>query len=111
MKPCRWLALVAILIVCTSAHALITSPLPMKDILENSTYIVLAKVSRFEPDKKRMILTITDDLKDKAAFRQIPIVLEGDIEGKALNHPAQLMKRLAADLPVVVFIMKKENRY
>lgn len=114
MRKCKWLGLgLTLLVFAATAHGLITSPLPMEKIMNDSTYAVMAKVSTFEPDKKHMILTVTDFLQGKPAFRQVPIVLEGDLEAKKLKHPADLMKRLGPDLPVVLFIThdRKANKF
>lgn len=112
MKACRWLGLfVTLLTFAAAAEGLITYEFPLSKLVPDSNYIVMAKITTYEPNNKRMIVTVTDDIKGKLPFRQIPIVLEGDKQGKEHGHPAELMKRLAADLPVLMFILELENRY
>jgi hypothetical protein len=110
MKPCRWLGLaLTLLIFAATAHGVITAPYPLKQFMERSDYVVMAKVTSFDAQNKRMILTVTEDIKGKPTFRQVPVLLEGE-KDKNRDHPAALMKRLATDLPVMMFILhKKEN--
>jgi hypothetical protein len=108
MKPCRRLSVVcAFLLFAAAINGAITAPLELKKLVEDSTYVVMAKVTTFDPQNKRMIVTLTDDLKGKAVFRRVPILLEGDNEGRRFNHPAMLIKRLTVELPLVMFILRK----
>jgi hypothetical protein len=103
----------AVLVVAATAEAVIKAPLPLKQILKESQYIVLAKVDQLYPDKPAMSLKIEEDLKGKAPFRTLPIFLKGGKEAEKLNHTPQLLKRLAPELPVVLFVHydAKTERY
>src|ERR1700677_3135063 len=111
MKTCRWLSLgLTVFVLCAgAAHGLIATALKLEKILGDSKYVGMAKISSYEPDKKRMILTLTEDIHGKPAFRQIAVLMEGDKDAAKYKQMPLLMKRLAADLPVVLFIAHKEN--
>ena len=112
MKIYRWLGLsLALLIFTTSADGVIMAKFSLSDIMKVSTYVVMAKVESFEPQNKRMILKFTDDIQGKPVFREVPVIMEGDDEGKKEGHIPLLMERLAVNLPIVMFIVHdKENK-
>ena len=110
MKTYRWLCLsLALLVIVSTGQGAITALLPLKKLVEDSNYVLVAKVGNFDSQGKKMILTVTEDLKGKATFRQIPMILVGDDEAKKFDQPAALLKRLANDLPIVLFVNHKKE--
>lgn len=86
------------------ATAVIESPLPMKRILKDTQFIFTAKVTTFDKEKGLAIFTVQENLKGKVPFKQMSLPLPPDKEGvRENNRPSFLVKRLAADLPVVWF--------
>jgi outer membrane protein assembly factor BamB len=99
---------VSLVLLVGPAYALISRPLPLSHFLAQSDYILTAKVEKIDAtaEKPRLLLTVDEDLKDKAPFRKLGAVLTGDSDAKKLDHIPQLLKRLAPDLPLVVFVSK-----
>ena len=49
------------------------------------------------------MFVVKDDLKGQVPFRRLPVSLTGDAAARKDNQVPQLLDRLAADLPLVVF--------
>jgi outer membrane protein assembly factor BamB len=99
------------MLIGTSAEAVITAQFPLKDVLANGQYIFVAKVEKIDPVKPALVLKVDEKLKGKPPFEKLPINLTGDSEGQKLKHTPQLLKRLAPDLPLVVFVNQRGKRY
>jgi outer membrane protein assembly factor BamB len=104
---------VSLALLAGPAYALISRPLPLSHFLAQSEFILTAKVEKIDTtaEKPRFLLTVGDDLKGKAPFRKMGVVLTGDADAKKYDHTPQLLKRLAPDLPLVVFISKTGKRF
>jgi hypothetical protein len=83
---------------------LITALLPLKDILSTNEFILIAKVEKIFAGKPAVVLAVAEDLKGKAPFRKLPIALTGDSEAKKEKQVPLLLKRLAPDLPLILFV-------
>ena len=103
-------SLFIMLIATPALVAVITAQLPLQDVIRGSQYIVLAKVEKLHPDKPAMVLSVEEDLKGKIPFRKLPVHLKGDSEAEKLKHVPQLLKRLADDLPIVLFVEDKPKK-
>src|SRR5215471_8995175 len=99
---------VSLVLLVGPAYALITRPLPLSHFLAQSEFILTAKVAKIDTtaENPRVLLTVDDDLKGKASFRKLGVVLTGDADARKYDHTPQLLKRLAPDLPLVVFVSK-----
>ncbi len=107
-----WILAAAVLVSVTSAaHGVITALTPLRAFLADSQWVLVAKVEKLYPEKHGMVLAIAEDLKGKAAFRKLTISLAGDKEGQKTNDPARLLKRLAGNTPLVLFINQNEQLY
>jgi outer membrane protein assembly factor BamB len=112
----RWMVVgfivgIGILLPGGRVQALITRLIPLRETLTNEL-IFLGKVEKVYPDKPALVLKVDEQLKGKAPFTRLPISLKGDSEAKKYNHTAQLQKRLAAQMPVILFVNKRnENLY
>jgi hypothetical protein len=93
-----------VLFLAPAAHGVITELLPLRKVVQSANYVCVAKVDQFFPDKPAMVLAVQEDLRGKNPFRKMPVVLEGDDEAKKLKHVPQLLKRLAPDLPLILFV-------
>jgi outer membrane protein assembly factor BamB len=97
------LAVALLLGWCAAAEAVITFLYPLKDALKGHEFIAVAKVDKLLPEKPAAVLTLIEDLKGKFPVRRLPINLSGDEYAKENNHVPQMLKRLAPDLPLVLF--------
>lgn len=93
------------------AQAVITRLTPLKEVLGAEQFIFIAKVEKLDPDKPSLILTVDADLKEKVPCRRLPVNMTGDSEASKDKHTQILFKRLAVDLPVVVFASKRGKQY
>src|SRR5436190_213031 len=93
------------------AHAVIKADTPLKAIEGDSTYILVGKVEQYFPDKPAMLVTVTEDIKGKAPFRQLPINCKITDQKSAKNNQIEpLMKRLGADLDIIFFVNPKGKK-
>jgi outer membrane protein assembly factor BamB len=93
------------------AQALITALTPLQNVLQQSTFIVSARVESVDADKPALVLVVEDDLKGKMPVRKVPILLKGDAEAKKKNHLPLILKRVTPKLPLVVFLLKQDKKY
>src|SRR5215813_409850 len=98
------LAGVLVLLAAGPCPAVITALTPLKAFLEDADFVVMTKVEKLYPEKPAMVLAVTNDLKGKAPFRRLPVNLSGDEEAKKQKDVPALLKRLAPDMPVILFI-------
>ena len=97
--------LLAALLLAHEAVAFIQKLFPLQEFIDDSDYLFMAKVERVDPDKPSAVLVLGEHLKGKAPFTRIPINLTGDKQ----KHTPQLLKRIAADLPLVVGVKKQDD--
>jgi outer membrane protein assembly factor BamB len=104
------LAVVFLLALSTSTYAIIAVALPLSAIVNDSEYIVVAKVEKIDAEAPLIVLNVQEDLKGKAPFRRMAITFKGDEDAKKFNHVPQLLTRLAPDLPVIVTILAPREK-
>ncbi len=104
------LCLLVAIFTAASVLAVITAELPLQRINKESQYIVAVKIEKLYADKPAMVLAPEQDLKGKLPYRKLPVLLKGDSEAEKLKHVPQLLKRLADDLPLVLFIEEKGKK-
>ncbi len=102
---------IAVWLAASQVQAFITALYPLKDVLAGGQFIFMAKVEKIDPDKPALILGVGEKLKGNPAFDKMPMNLVGDSEGQKAKHTQQLLKRLAADMSVVVFVNQRGKRY
>ena len=84
----------------------------MKSVLSGNRFILMARVEKLDPQKLTAVLIVTEDLKDKLPMRRLPLNLgTGDSDAKKLGHTPLILKRLAVDLPVVLFVENKGAKF
>ncbi len=91
------------------ALGVITALTPLKAFLSDSQFIAVVKVEKLLPEKPAMILTVAEELKGKTPFSRLRVNLTGDKEAEKEKHLPQLLKRLAPELSLVLFINKRGN--
>ncbi len=99
------IVLMVALLVTHQAIAFIQKLFPLQEFIDDSDFLFTAKVEKVDPNKPSAVLVLGEHLKGKAPFARIPINLTGDKQ----KHTPQLLKRIAADLPLVVGVKKLEN--
>jgi outer membrane protein assembly factor BamB len=102
---------VALLVATQTSKAVITRLTPLREVLASEQLILATKVEKLDSEKPAVVLQIEEDLKGKAPFRKLPIHLAADSEGQREKHTGKLLKRLAPELPVIVFASKRGKRY
>jgi outer membrane protein assembly factor BamB len=102
---------IGLLLAATPAHALITRPMPLRLLLEDSTFIVAATVESVDADKPAMVVVVEEDLKGKSPLRKLPVLFKGDAEAKKNKHVPLILKRVAPKLPLVLFILQRDKKY
>jgi outer membrane protein assembly factor BamB len=100
----------ALVLAGPSAFAVITRLTPLSEILKDQQYICLARVDKLDPQKPAVVLSVAEDFKGKLPYRRLPVNLKGDSEARKHDHVAQLLKRLAPDLPVILFANPRGKR-
>ena len=103
----RWIVLIVALgwaiASQQTARAVIQVEQPLYKIIfgETTAFIFVAKVTRLDPARPTMVVVPGDSLKGKAPWERLPVNLKG--EEKEIP---KLLKRLADDLPLVLFVTK-----
>ena len=105
------LLVVGLLLVGGPVRAVITSAPSLKKLLAGVQYVCTARVEKLDPDRPAMVLTVDGDLKGKMPVRRLALNLKGDSDAAKYKHTPQLLKRLAKDLPLVLFLIKTGDRY
>lgn len=91
------------------SQAVIKSDVALKAVLEDQPIIFMAKVQKIHTDKPVVVVKFAENLKGKAPFEELRVNLAGDSEGKRLKDPEALRKRLAENLPLVIFAKKSRE--
>lgn len=100
------LALLLSVLAIDVAYAVIQVLIPLQQLIEkDADLIFIAKVERLDPEKPALVLTVSEKLKGPTEFpfERLPVNLTGDKE----LHTPKLLKRLALDVPIVVFVKKE----
>ena len=86
-------------------RAVIKAETPLKAIEASATYIFVGKVEKHFPDKPAMLVTITEDIKGKAAFRALPINCKiADEKVVKENQIEPLLKRFGPEIDIIFFV-------
>ena len=100
------LGLMLLLMPCP-AQAVITVLTPLSRVLQDEQLIFRAKITRLAADGRGMVLTLDRNMKGTRtpAFTEVLVNLAGDLQGE--REREQLLRRLAKDLPLVVFASQR----
>lgn len=96
-----------VLLGAVPAWALFERVYPLGEIIRDATTVATARVVSVDPVKQRAVLRVGNDLKGRTPYRRLEI----DISKGGFGHAPQAMRRLAPDLPLVLFTVSKENRH
>ena len=105
------LGLLTLALGAAPAHALITRPTTLEQIVADQPLIFTAKVVEVLPDKPGMVFVPTEKLRGEFPFDRVPVSLAGDAEAKKGKQTEILLERLEKDLPLVVFASFRGNAY
>jgi outer membrane protein assembly factor BamB len=98
-------------LLASSAQALITKLTPLSFLMEESQFILTAKVDSIDADKPSLVLTVDEQLKGKADFKRLPVLLKGDETAVKNDETPKILKRVAPKLPLLLFIKKTDEAY
>src|SRR6516164_8086606 len=101
----------AFLLLAPAVQAVITVLVPLRASLAVNQFIVVAKVDKLVPTAPGVMLTVAEDLKGKAPFRSMAVNLKGDRDSQKTKDTERLLKRLAPDLPLILFIHQNEKTF
>jgi hypothetical protein len=101
-----WPAIALLISAPRSALAVVEVLTPLAQFIADSDEIVVAKVQKLDATRPSTMLVVAEDLKGKTAFRELAI----NLKGRKPEQSAQLVDRLADDLPVVLFITHQPNQ-
>ena len=87
------------------AWAFIQKLFPLQEFIDDSDFLFTATVEKVDADKPSAVLLLGENLKGESPFPRIPINLTGDKQ----KHTPQLLKRIAADVPLVVGIKQQPD--
>src|SRR4051812_36370451 len=99
------------LLIVPAAQAVIIRLLPLGDILSDATFVFTARVEKFDADNQRMVLVADEHLKGKGPFSKLPVILKGDEEADKNKQTPLLLKRLANNLPLVLFVAQRDEEF
>lgn len=99
------------LVLAATAHALVTRPTHLQDMLAEATIILAVRVESLDAKRPAMVLEAVEALKGKPGWKKLPVLLEGDARAKKLKETPELLKRLSARQSLVLFISKLESGY
>ena len=102
---------IGLIVAVQPAHGKMTRAVTLKSLVTDNQFILTVKVQTLDPARPGMVLVVDEDLKEKTPFRRLPVNLTGDIEARKENQTPQLLKRLAPDLPLVLFVNPRGNSY
>jgi outer membrane protein assembly factor BamB len=100
-----------LLLAATPVQALITRLTPLRDVLQEATFICTVQVESVDADKPAMVLVVDENLKGKAPVRKLPVLFKGDAEARKNKHIPQILKRVAPKLPLVLFVLQRDKKY
>src|SRR5687767_11025422 len=89
------------------SRAVIKATTPLKVFLDDSGSILLAKVDKFYPEKPALILEVKENLKGKSAHKRLPVSVKVDKTADKENYLPPILKRLAADQEVILFVKER----
>src|SRR5947209_7549690 len=101
----RFLLVIALLVSCNYAHAVITAKTPLSATEGSARYIFVGKVDKYLPDRPAMMVSVVEDIKGRAPFRELPINLKvEDPKTFKANQIELLLKRLGPDMEIIFFV-------
>jgi hypothetical protein len=108
MKAVAWcfLLLTLLVIPADEAQGVIKAPSSLELFVKDATQIVQVKVTKFDPEKDRMVLEVEEDLKGKLEQRSLPTVwkLEPDSKWEGIRTLPRLLKSFGDDRRAILFI-------
>jgi outer membrane protein assembly factor BamB len=110
-RPFTWTAGLGLILLLfpLPAQAVITLLTPLRAVLQDEQLIFHARIVDLSASLPGMRLTIDRNLKGKPPIDTLSVSLAGDNQGQ--KERDQLLKRLAMDLPLVVFASQSGKGY
>ncbi|HEX3314603.1 MAG TPA: PQQ-binding-like beta-propeller repeat protein, partial [Gemmataceae bacterium] len=105
------LALLAILSFVTAALAVIQTATPLKQLVEDSQYVFVAKTESVDAAKMGLVANIIADFKGKMEVRRLSALLKGIKNPKSVGYIPNLTKRFAADSKSIWFVTPPNGKF
>lgn len=107
------LALGIVLFGARPATALIDKPLSLKEMLKYTPHVFVAKVEKLidKEDRINLVLKVSEKLsKEATPYDTLRVVLDGGSDARGKKGVADLRKRLAEGLPIVLFVSQQRSK-
>ena len=96
-----------LLFIGQQADAVIKAEIPLSAIAAYD-YLLVGKVEQHLPERPALLVNVTEDIKGKAPFRQLPINCKvTDAKTVKENQIEPLLKRFGPDLEIVFFVKSR----
>ena len=105
------LSLAGLLLLATSASAVIKKLTHLDEVLESQKFIFVASVEKIDPDKPSAIFKVEKKLKGEPTFDRIPVNMTGDDDAKKAGDTKTILERLDPSRKVVIFAVKQNGLY
>src|SRR5215208_1615253 len=108
------LALLALLLSVTAAHAVITKLTPLAEPIERDEFIFVAKVDSLDPnnkDRPTAVFVLDKKLKGAPPFDRLPVNMTGNKEAKKAGDTKTFFDRLDKSRQLVFFVHRDGNAY
>src|SRR5262245_33115056 len=103
------LAGLCLLLSAGRGQAVITRTFDLSDWLAGCTAVLTARVESLDGTRPAMVLVVEKNLKGKAPFKKLPVLIKGDADSIKRKEAPQLLRRLAEKLPLVLFVKQEEE--
>jgi hypothetical protein len=103
---CVFLLIAFLVLPAFEARGVIKAPSSLELFVKDATQIVQVKVTKFDPDKDRMVLEVEEDIKGKLEQRSLNVVwkLDPDSKWEGIRTLPQLLKCFGPDRKAILFI-------
>src|SRR5579862_9307751 len=98
-------AVLALLLGAAAAQAVITALLPLQKVVGDADVaVVTAHVTAFDADGRTLVLVVDQTLKGSSPGGRWTVRIEGAAAAETGKEVPQFLKRVANDVPVVLFV-------
>jgi hypothetical protein len=106
---CIVLILLLLALFASDVRGVIKATAPLELFVKDSTQIIQVRVTKFDPDNKRLVFEVEQDLHGKLEDRSMPTVwkLDPDSKWEGIRALPRLLKRFGPDQQAILFINDK----
>ena len=101
-----------VFVISNPVDAVITAKTPLTAIAGSTSYILVGKVEKYFADKPAMLVVVTEDIKGKAPFRQLPINCKVTNEKQFKENKIEpLLKHFGPDQEIIFFLAPRDGGF